>query len=273
MWKKHGVINHRRWINTIQKVAEEKNLDEFVGSGQNDISEFLLFIINVFHEGNNRKVDMNIKGVAINNTDKYAILSYQYIKQLYETDYSDIVDMFYGVQISQIQSISNHESLMPESTILLNVEIPDSKQPTLIDCLDSFYKPERLEGDSEWYNDITKQKEPAQKQYLVWSFPKILIIILKRFNNNNRKDQRLVSCPIESLDLSKYVVGYLKHSYQYDLYGVCNHSGGTLGGHYTANIKNKDGWYHYNDTDVNKISDSKVISTKAYCLFYKKNIK
>jgi len=274
MWKNNCVINHRAWINTIQSIAEVKDMDKFVGSDQNDISEFLLFIINTFHEALNRNVNMRIQGNEINNTDHLAMISYKYLKQLYEHDYSEIIDIFYGIQISQILSQSNKSSFTPESTILLNVAIPESKYPTLIDCLDNFYKPEILEGDTAWYNDISKQKETAQKQYIVWSFPKILIIILKRFNNNNKKDQRLVSCPIESLDLKKYVVGYLKHSYHYDLYGVCNHSGGTLGGHYTANIKNNNNWYHYNDTDVHKIAASKVISSKAYCLFYKKkNIK
>ena len=274
MWSKNCVINHRAWINTIQTVAEIKQLDEFVGSDQNDISEFLLFIINTFHEAINRKVDMTIKGNEMNNTDKLAKISYQYLKQLYEKDYSEIVDMFYGIQISQILNNENKESLTPESIIMLNLAIPENKQPTLIDCLDSFYKTETLEGETAWYNDKTNKKETAHKRYIVWSFPKILIIILKRFNNNNKKDQRLVSCPIESLDLSKYVIGYLKHAYQYDLYGVCNHSGGTRGGHYTATIKNNNQWYHYDDTDVQKVAESKVISVKAYCLFYKKkNIK
>ena len=37
---------------------------------------------------------------------------------------------------------------------------------------------------------------------------------------------------INNLDLSKYVVGYDSVTY-YDLYGICNHSGGTMSGHYT----------------------------------------
>ena len=79
MWSKNCVINHRSWINTIQTVAEIKQLDEFIGSDQNDISEFLLFIINTFHEAINRKVDMTIKGTAMNNTDKLAKISYKYL--------------------------------------------------------------------------------------------------------------------------------------------------------------------------------------------------
>jgi ubiquitin C-terminal hydrolase len=56
------------------------------------------------------------------------------------------------------------------------------------------------------------------------------------------------------------------------LYGVCNHSGNTLGGHYTSYVKNANGkWYHYNDTSVVEVSLLEtIISPKAYVLFYRK---
>ena len=47
----------------------------------------------------------------------------------------------------------------------------------------------------------------------------------------------MVDFPLNNLDLSKYVVGYDKNSFKYDLYGICNHSGGSAGGHYTAYVK------------------------------------
>ena len=78
------------------------------------------------------------------------------------------------------------------------------------------------------------------------------------------------------MNLSKYVKGYDKNSYVYDLYGICNHSGGTWGGHYTAYVKNADNnWYHFNDTNVRKLNDNiehSLISTQAYCLFYQKKM-
>jgi ubiquitin C-terminal hydrolase len=68
------------------------------------------------------------------------------------------------------------------------------------------------------------------------------------------------------------VKGYHAESYIYDLYGVCNHSGGGgAGGHYTAYVKNANGnWYNFNDTMVNIIPEDKIISAMSYCLFYRK---
>ena len=84
------------------------------------------------------------------------------------------------------------------------------------------------------------------------------------------KLQNLVTFPLDNLDLSKYVIGYKKNSYIYELYGVCNHSGGTLGGHYTANILVKDKWFLFNDTNVSKIKFDGSNNTSGYCLFYRK---
>ena len=84
-----------------------------------------------------------------------------------------------------------------------------------------------------------------------------------------------LSCRISwfvfNVDFSKYVKGYNSAAYVYDLFGVCNHGGGVMGGHYTASIKNANGkWYAFNDTLVNEIREENVISVHSYCLFYRK---
>ena len=57
----------------------------------------------------------------------------------------------------------------------------------------------------------------------------------------------------------------------YNLYGVCNHTGGAMGGHYTANVRTADGsWYNFNDMSVTKINESRAVTPEAYCLFYRK---
>ena len=103
--------------------------------------------------------------------------------------------------------------------------------------------------------------------------PKILIITLKRFSfDGQKKRQDLVQFPLDNLDLSKYVSGYNAKQYKYDLYSVCNHTGGTNGGHYTAFVKTiSSQWVHFNDTHVERnIQQNKIVTPKAYCLFYRK---
>ena len=85
-------------------------------------------------------------------------------------------------------------------------------------------------------------------------------------------NQILISFPLDDLDLSKYVIGYKKNSYKYELYGICNHMGSVMGGHYTAFVKNATNeWIHYNDSNVNVITNVEtIVSPMAYCLFYRK---
>ena len=87
-----------------------------------------------------------------------------------------------------------------------------------------------------------------------------------------KKNKEFVDFPLNNLDLSKYVVGYDKEDYKYDLYGICNHSGVVEGGHYFAYVKNaNEKWYNFNDARVEEITDlDKLKSPYAYCLFYRK---
>ena len=94
---------------------------------------------------------------------------------------------------------------------------------------------------------------------------------MKRWGGTGRKVNKMVNAPIQNADFSKYVRGYNSKSYIYDLYGVCNHSGGTLGGHYTAYVKNaNEKWYEFNDTSVTEITEEKVVTPRSYCFFYRK---
>jgi ubiquitin C-terminal hydrolase len=275
LWNENCVVSPVKFVKSVQKIAEKKGLDMFTGYNQNDLPEFLIFVIDCFHNSLSREVLMTIEGTAINEKDRIAILCFERIKQMYSKDYSEIWNIFYGIHVSQIISNETNEliSMTPEPYFIINLPIPnDNKSPSLIDCFDLYVKGEILDGDNSVLNEKTGNKESVTKNIAFWSFPNILVIDIKRFNSSNRKNQILVNFPIKDLDLSKYVIGYNKDSYVYDLYGVCNHSGSSLGGHYTAFVKNaNDKWYHYNDTSVSEVSlEQQIITPKAYCFFYRK---
>ena len=88
-----------------------------------------------------------------------------------------------------------------------------------------------------------------------------------------KKLQVPLDLELDNLDLSNFVEGYEKKSYIYELYGICNHSGGTLGGHYTATIKVKNkGWHLFNDTNISKKNFDGKNNSSGYCLFYRKKL-
>ena len=275
MWNSNCIISPGKFIKTIQKVAQVKGLELFTGYSQNDLPEFLLFIIDCFHNSLAREISMTISGNPENETDKIAILCFEMIKNMYSKEYSEIWNIFYAVHVSEISNLETGEKIKstPEPYFMIDLPIPENnKSPTLIDCFNYYVQGEVLEGENAWYNEDTKERINIRKKILFWSFPNILVIDFKRFNNRFQKNQVLITFPIDNLDLSDYVIGYKKDIYKYELYGICNHSGGTMGGHYTSYVKNANGkWYYMNDTTISEVSIiDTIVSSKAYVLFYRK---
>jgi ubiquitin carboxyl-terminal hydrolase 8 len=275
MWTNNCVISPTKFLKTIQKVAELKEMEMFAGYTQNDLPEFLLFLIDCFHTSLSREIKMTITGKPENETDKIAIQCFEMIKNMYSKEYSEIWNLFYAVHVSELTNLKTGEKIKitPEPYFMIDLPIPkNNKSPSLIDCFNYYVEGETLEGDNGWYNEDTKEKIDIIKKIQFWSFPNILVIDLKRFNNSFQKNQILVTFPIEELDLSDYIIGYKKDNYKYELYGICNHSGGVMGGHYTAYVKNANGkWYHFNDANVSEVGlIGSIISPKAYVLFYRK---
>ena len=275
LWSQNCVVSPNKFLKTIHKIAEKKGLEMFTGYSQNDLPEFLLFVIDCFHTSLSRQITMTIDGNVENETDKIALKCYEMIKNMYSNEYSEIWNLFYAVQVSEIVSLETgkQKNVIPEPYFMVDLPIPqNNKSPNLYDCFDLFVEGETLEGDNAWFNSETQKKEDVKKKISFWSFPNILIIDFKRFNSRNQKNQILIDFPLDNLNLTKYVIGYKKNTYKYELYGVCNHSGGVMGGHYTSYIKNANGkWYHFNDTSVQEVPlVSSIVSPKAYCLFYRK---
>tara|TARA_B110000879_G_scaffold212736_1_gene310524 strand:+ start:796 stop:1848 length:1053 start_codon:yes stop_codon:yes gene_type:complete len=277
MWSGNGIVTPRKFVHNVQQIAKQKNRDLFTGHAQNDMTEFLLFFMDCIHSSISRRVKMNINGIPQNDLDQTALKCYEMLKTTYSNEYSEIMELFYGIYVSEIVSKNSKvvHSVKPENFFVLDLPIIDNtiENKNLYDCLDCYVKPELLEGENAWYNEKTQQKEDVQKQVRFWNFPKIIIITLNRFTADgmNKIDTNVIF-PIDDLDLSKYICGYNASSYKYDLYGICNHVGGVTGGHYTAFVKNVENkWLHYNDRNVEIVSNSSAIQTSAaYCLFYRK---
>jgi len=276
IWSENCIISPGGFLSSVQKVAKIKGRTLFTGYAQNDLPEFLQFLLETFHMAIAREVNMNISGQVLNDTDKLANTCYKMMRVMYKKEYSELLKLFYGIHVSEVQSLtSEYVSISPEPFLTLDLGLPENStnqgvQITLLDCFDEYTAKEDL-AEPITVDDETGKKENVTKRIVFWSLPDILIITLKRFSNYRQKNQSLVDFPLENLDLSKYVVGYDSSSYIYDLYGLCNHTGGLMGGHYTACIRNPNGnWYHFNDPSVSIVSPASLKTPKAYCFFYRK---
>ena len=201
-----------------------------------------------------------------------AVKCYEMMKTMYSKEYSEILDIFYGIHVSKIERNGETMSIKPEPYFIIDLPVQMKNGLSIYNCFEKYCEGERLEGDNGWLNEKTNKKEDVERKISFWSLPKILVLDLKRFTATGKKIQVSLDIEVDELDLRNFVEGYDKDTSIYELYGVCNHSGGTQGGHYTAFIKNANGkWYHFNDTSVSEVGlvDS-IISPKAYVLFYRR---
>ena len=276
MWANNGTVSPNKFVYNVHQLAKEKKRELFTGWAQNDMPEFLLFIVECIHNSISRKIKMSIDGASQNHLDDLAIQCYTVLKNIYSEEYSEIMDLFYGMYVSEIISLDETERhvIKPENYFILDLPIhPTKPDNSLYDSFDLFTKYEIMDGDNAWFNEKTGQKENIKKRIIFWNLPKVLVISLKRFSPmGDYKINDHITFPIDDLDLSKYVCGYKPDQYKYELYGVCNHTGNVLGGHYSSFVKNATNqWMHFNDTNVEMIMNPQMIITPmAYCLFYRK---
>jgi ubiquitin carboxyl-terminal hydrolase 2/21 len=261
-----GSISPQLFLMELHNYASEHNLENFTGYDQNDASEFLIILIDYIYKTIERKVVINIKGKPINKKDNLTNMCFNNLKKMYSEHYSEILNIFYGYSITNIISGDKIVSSSPQSYFMLNLPIPTIKSKVNIkDCLNLYLEEEKIDYSHE------NESKLCIKQTLFYNFPDVLIISLNRFNYRNVKNHKIVNFPLENLDLNSYVNGYnSKNDYVYDLYGICNHSGSCLGGHYTSIIKtSKDKWCNFNDRLVSEITiNVNDFYSKAYVLFY-----
>ncbi len=294
------VANPITFVRGVHQAAKIKGMDVFTGWAQNDVGEFIRFLLDCFHTCLQREVNINIKGTAVSEKDMLATQCYKMLEKMYHKEYSEIIDIFYAISISEIrqvassnvlshggqsilshggQSILSHggQSILsqtPEMYFILDLPIPLTQNPlSIYDCFDHYIKEETLSGENAWYNDKTGHKEEVKKQLKFWNFPKILIIALKRFqvsNNHISKIDRYIQYPERGLNLSQYVEDYFPENYVYDLFGVCNHMGSVVGGHCTSIVRpyNTNTWFLCDDAQVHPIETAQT--QYAYVLFYRR---
>ena len=154
---------------------------------------------------------------------------------------------------------------------------------TIYDCLYQFTQEEKLEKGNEWYCSNCRTHRLATKKMDIFKSADFLILHLKRFksakmqgyssffgfNSETKKIKEFVKFPLKNLDLSNYVLDD-RGPLIYDLYAVSNHYGSLSNGHYTAFAKSKNEWFEFDDSNVNRIGDSKIVTEAAYILFYEK---
>ncbi|PAA83501.1 hypothetical protein BOX15_Mlig003458g2 [Macrostomum lignano] len=140
----------------------------------------------------------------------------------------------------------------------------------LIDCLQRFVSADLLKDSNAYKCEKCRTKVTAKKSFSIAVGPPILTIQLNRFQwGHNSKISRFVEFPL-SLDLRPFM-SKRGRPVQYDLYSVVIHHGAsTKFGHYYCYAKRNEAWWCLNDASVERISETRVLNSCPYILFYRR---
>jgi ubiquitin carboxyl-terminal hydrolase 8 len=260
MWSKDCIISPKRFLFFLRELSFKKNA-LFSGNDQNDAVEYFYFVIDCFHN-------------SLNNTDnlKLSKTNYKNINDaidLYEKTNSSIIHRLFSSFI--INNYINEETHAEEfnkieTNFTIELIIPNINENISIEqCIEYTFKTESM--PDLWLDDKTNTRKKLKKNTKICYLPQILVLHLKRWDYTLRKNNKLITYQ-SNIDMYPFTMYNNAESCNYELFGIINHQGSVMGGHYYAYIKNNNQWLMFNDMNVSKVSN--IMSSDNYCFFYRK---
>jgi ubiquitin C-terminal hydrolase len=175
-----------------------------------------------------------------------------------------LYDKFGLKTISNIKCKMSHCGKESENiSIELFLQLPITDKLDLSDSYRIYKSISRLENENAYYCNKCNKKVVARKNTITSKWPDNLIIVLKRFDYNMRKDGRNINIPL-----------IWRHGYK--LKGAIIHMGSYGGGHYIYFGEENNEWFIANDSHISKINDIEGFMNnqgkQSYILYYQKII-
>lgn len=280
-------INPETFKNLMKKIGEKNYL--WNQYQQQDSSEYLKDIIDCLNKENGKEVKFiggnieEFKNVKVKNVFKKIMFlnaKKEFFKKsnLYSYGYSLFHKMLYFSEINSIKcSKCNDNRIRYDFTNMIQLKFPEKKEITkftLDELLINYISNEKLNCRCS----CCLYQTSHTKSVKFFTFPKILILGIGRFNNMGEicyKKTDMVNYPLE-LDMTKYLDDdspYKDKNNKYVLVAVNLHIGNNLqSGHYVSIIKSRESnkWILYNDDNEPIIYDniSQIVNNNAFILFY-----
>ena len=281
--KKNQYFSPDEFILKLNKFAPFFKLNQ-----QNDSNIAIIYILNLLEK---ETLDKNYKfNFELNKTfndDEQKIYS-EFINKINEKKNSPIVDFFYEIQenifICEKCNKKNYNFQLM-NVLNLNTRLHYYEIKNLEEAIELHQIKQNLKNEI-----CPKCQKKISIQSLLISFPKILIINLKRIGENENFYDRNIEIPM-NLELKNIIDNNNNQNkkYKYELTGFIKHFGEAHSGHNIAICKNffDDNWYIFDDSNVHfiknsnnnmnnnefKISDNNITidTSNSFLYFYKRN--
>ena len=207
-------------------------------------------------------INKTFAGFGQEDSFEFIIYLLDYIDKINKLTHTQLYDKFglnikINIKCKMLNCLKESEHI--ETDLFLQLPMTDD----LTESYRLYKKIDILKDDNLYKCDNCKRKTIARKRTIITKWPDNLIIVLKRFDHNMRKDNRKVNIPLE-----------WRHNYK--LKGGIIHMGSFGGGHYIYYGNENDNWYIANDTNISLINSNDIDgfinnhASYSYILYYTK---
>jgi ubiquitin C-terminal hydrolase len=261
------------FVNEIRTAVRGTLYESFGYPIPNDSHEFLVYLLDNFHEALKRDIDIKEEPINENDSDslKMEKMATNGWNKFISKNMSEIVQLFFGMMRKTVRCIvcgTNVYQWEVFNTIKIRCEG---------ETFDEWIKNEvNSTSHIDGYNcDKCKYRTTAIIQSHLWRLPECLFITICRFNYDNNKNMTM--CPYSGNNMSfneffsKDAPNNMKHG-DYELRGISDHHGAHLGGgHYTAQFKHPitNEWWGFDDSQSHKLNGP-MMSPSNYIFLFRK---
>ena len=261
------------WIK-FRTAVQDTGFEHLTVRIPHDSHEFYLCLLDIVHEALAQSVEMRIlKAEPRTEEERRCIQALDTWKKEFESKYSPLVDLFYGLAhvVIECKGCGNKTHRWETFTSIKGVISEGAATPSLQEMIREELKPEVIPGYD--CDKCRPNKQDAMRTVRLWRLPLYLTVVIKRFTPNGRKINKPMSPlsdePVNFQEFFSEESPEYDGNLKYNLLGIVDHHGGAGGGHYTAQCKKigSDNWHVYDDESSHSIPNP-MFGGSTYMLWF-----
>lgn len=260
------------FISEVSKAVKGTAYESFGIPVPNDSHEYLVYLLDHFHEALKTTSEYQEQAIPENATDteRMRIMASNGWNQYLSKNTSKVVDCFFGMTRKTVHC-TNCSNNTYRWEVFNSLKVPCEGETFMEWIRREANEQSEIEG---YACDNCKGRHTAKIRMHLWRLPSNLFITLRRFNYDGRKN--MAHCPYQgdTLSLQEFFAPEAEAAQQqwsYELRGVSDHHGTHMGGHYTAQFKHpiSQQWWWMDDEKAHAM-ESPRFSASNYIFFFKK---
>jgi ubiquitin C-terminal hydrolase len=267
------------FISEVRKAVKGTVYEMFGLPVQNDSHEYLIYLLDSFHEALKTETIFIEKQVldTLSSVDKMRNMAENGWNKFVSKNNSEIVKLFFGMMRRTFHCTKcNNNSYQWE--IFNSLKIP-CEGLNFKEWIENEVKESEIEGyHCENCTKLTPESDRnlAKVYTHIWKLPQSLFITIRRFNFDGRKNMSV--CPYDgnNINFTNFFADESNdesRNWNYELRGISDHHGSHMGGHYTSQFKHpiSSEWWLIDDVISLKIENPKF-SASNYIFYFRRHV-